>query len=256
MKLTHNMPCADYYRIDALNWSRLRAALHSPAHFANYDALRTETPEMRLGTLVHQLILEPDADCILLPKCDRRTKAGKAAYAEAESASESSGLPLVREEEMEQAKLVADAVMRCSAAREILERCSTEVVAEFDLHGRACKARLDLYDGGLVADLKTTSAGRAADGTGVHEYDEFARTVSRMQYHGQAAFYVSAVGADEFAWLVVETEYPYVTSVRYASRETLDRGAELVDAAFAAIEAASFTGNWSADRGHGPDVYI
>jgi len=104
--------------------SQLKTLLKSPAHFQHsLNAEHQETPALTLGRAVHCLALEPDEypqRFAHLPEgIDRRTKAGKEAYAEFESEAE--GKIVLKLAEAEQVSKVVDAIKSHPAAVLILK---------------------------------------------------------------------------------------------------------------------------------------
>jgi len=116
---------ADYHADPAISASHLHAVAASPYHywsrFINPDRPPSvQTAAMKLGSLTHCAVLEPDELASrygIAP--DRRTNAGKAAVA----AMEAAGIEAVTAPEMEQAMAMAPA----SAAIKLLQHCCVTV---------------------------------------------------------------------------------------------------------------------------------
>ena len=84
---------SDYYADPRISHSKLKEIRKSPAYFLHKLREPTkETDAMKLGTLCHMAVLEPDKleqnYTALEEKIDRRTKEGKAAWAALQEASE------------------------------------------------------------------------------------------------------------------------------------------------------------------------
>ena len=82
-----------YDGIQALNQSGAKELLKSPAHYQAYLArTREESKALRVGTAVHKLALEGldayNATHAIAPEVDKRTKEGKAEWAEFVTANE------------------------------------------------------------------------------------------------------------------------------------------------------------------------
>lgn len=177
---------------------------------------REQTPAMRMGELVHWAVLEPHlyrAEVGILPEgLDRRTKDGKAAYAELSAMHRH----LVTTSE------AADILGMAEAARAVAGPLLTGAVVEESIHweraGVACRSRIDGRNGGVVFDLKTTTDATA-----------FEREAFRYRYHVQAAFYLDALRAcgetaERFAFVVVEKAAPYLSTVYWADDDVIDAG--------------------------------
>ena len=111
-----------YEQIDAPNISRLKHLRRSPAH-ARHALLHPEPPTQaqELGQAVHLAVLERDRwehEYIAAPPCDRRTKEGKAIWADLEARAE--GRTILREAEYELCADLAAAVWSHPVAAEIL----------------------------------------------------------------------------------------------------------------------------------------
>lgn len=177
---------------------------------------KEQTPAMRMGELVHLAVLEPDlyrAEVGTLPEgLDRRTKDGKAAFAELAAQHRH----LVTPSES------ADILGMAEAARAVAGSLLAGAVVEESIHwqraGVACKSRIDGRNGATVFDLKTTTDATA-----------FEREAWRYRYHVQAAFYLDAIRAcgqiaEQFAFVVVEKTAPYLSTVFWVDDDVLDAG--------------------------------
>src|SRR5690606_26208052 len=159
------MPAPEYRSLDAVGGTALKDILppHTPLHFwaRHVDPSREfkETPAMRLGTLAHLAILEPErweAEMIVAPAVDRRTKSGKEAWAA--FLTEAAGKEIVSAEDAALVESIAAAVRSHRGARVLLQGAATEVSLYWrDAHtGVLCKGRMDAsarHD--VIVDLKT-----------------------------------------------------------------------------------------------------
>ena len=77
-----NVPIEEYHRHPSTSKSQLDQFAKSPAHYlASLTTPRKETPAMRIGSIFHGMILEPERVRIAVaPVCDKRTKEGKATW--------------------------------------------------------------------------------------------------------------------------------------------------------------------------------
>ena len=211
----------EYRAIDAVNWSSLKSLRKSPLQYWHDRAAGyTEgTPAMRLGTLIHALILEPhvvDSRFAIYPGKARRGKAWESFV------EENPGREIVLATEMTRGLRAADAVRQhplafgCVFAGE-----AEQVVTWTDPEtGIKCKARTDLVNGKLV-ELKST--GDVTPRT-------FATVAARLGYHGQIAFYLDGLTesgrsvAPEPLMVVVESDEPYDVAVFTVPEEELETG--------------------------------
>ena len=179
---------------------------------------------MRIGSLFHGLILEPEMVKIAVaPQCDKRTKEGK--YLWEIFCSENVGAEIVTAEEGEMLSGMCASVRTHPAASALL---SASGIAEgsaywFDQNsGELCRCRPDFYrEDGIIVDLKTTEDASP---------EGFARSIAKYAYHRQAAMYADGVEAATgdyvkgFAFVVVEKAYPYCTATYSLDMQGLDIG--------------------------------
>jgi exodeoxyribonuclease VIII len=158
---------------------------------------------MRLGSLVHCAVLEPDdldkRYGICLP---RNTKAGK----EMEGEMIAAGIEAVTAAEMEQAMAMAGSVRSHQAAAALLQDGKAEQSFWWNdtTTGLRCKCRPDWYFGSTIVDLKTTVDASPAG---------FAASVAKWRYHVQQSHYLSGTFADRFIFIAVEKNYPFAVGV-------------------------------------------
>jgi hypothetical protein len=230
------MPAAEYHAMDRISAHGLMLIDRSPAHFlASKLTPRAATPAQHLGTMAHALILE-GIQSVLAPECDRRTNAGKAAWAEFQASLPVDALTATQEQ-YDAVRRMADSVRANPFAAALL----SDGIAEASLlwtdeeTGMECKARPDWICNGhaVLVDLKT-----AADASP----DAFAKAAGNWRYHTQDAWYTDAaiacgLGQRAFVFVVVETEPPHAVALytldeqsRHAghvrARRALDRYAE------------------------------
>ena len=210
---------ADYHADPAISASQLKTVMQSPYHYwSRYldpdRVAMVPTAAMRLGSLVHCAVLEPDELSTryqLAP--DRRTKEGKAAVTEMAAA----GIEAVSETDLAQALQIADAVRSNSTAALLLSNGAAEQSFWFDdiATGMRCKCRPDWFDGTTIVDLKTC---QDASPTG------FAKAVANFSYQIQAAHYLAGTLATRFIFVAVEKTAPYAIGVYELDAEALVHG--------------------------------
>jgi exodeoxyribonuclease VIII len=224
--IRHDLTNAEYHASPAISKSGLDLIRKAPALYRWRQANPQEqTPAMRLGSLTHTVVLEPQlfrASVIVRPEgIDRRTSAGKAAWAAFEFEAE--GCEIITNEEAAKLAAIRDAVRSHPAAAKAL--AGSPVIEQsvfWDADGIACRCRPDaVTERGAIVDLKTT---RDASPEG------FAKSVASYRYHVQAAFYSDGYRAAfgeaprGFVFIAVETEPPYLVAVYVASETMTSRG--------------------------------
>jgi len=226
---------ADYLAIDAESASRLKALMHTAAHYKHAidhpDDGKEETAAMRFGTAVHCALLEPEAfsDRYTIdpmspkggyPAGWRNTKDYKEQKAEIlESGRGVLALNLANDCMRMRDKLYGEP----SHARDLLmAKSATEVsyVIEDSFTGTTCKLRPDLEvdSGRIIVDLKKCA-----------QISRFPKQIVDLKYNLSAAHYQTLLqerhegnACDHFLWLVVEEGAPFefrVIELDQAGRE-------------------------------------
>lgn len=243
-----NLPREDYDRIDAVNWSRLKAMLRSPAHYRHgLLAKHVDTDAKKRGRAVHLAILEPDrfqAECVVWTEGPRKGKAW------AKFSAANADREILTEKEHDLCLQLSAAVRGSADAMRYLTGGHAEATMRWALESPArealdgwrfdCKGRVD-YVAAAIADVKSTKDASPAG---------FGREVWRYQYHCQAAFYAdgheAATGVRlPFVLIAVETEPPHVVQVYRISDEILDLGREAYRACLDRLAFCKREGDWS-----------
>jgi len=224
---------AEYHRHSAVSKSHLDLVARSPLHYwARYvDPNRVEpepTPAMLMGTAVHTHVLELDAwdsRYIAAPESiDRRTKAGKEAWAAFEA--EAAGRTVISRADADLVMAIGRAVHGHLAAAALLSwdgAAETTHMWTDAATGLECKCRPDWLtsDGSLIVDLKTTEDASPAG---------FRKSIANFRYHVQAAWYLhgleQATGKrpDQFIFICVEKKPPHAVAVYAADAEMVAAG--------------------------------
>ena len=196
----------DYRAYPALSTSDIKQALDNPYKF-RIGFKTEETPAMKLGSLVHTLVLEPsefNKTYAIAPIADKRTKEGKAIWAEFSEAN--------------QDKIIVDSAMYETAkgmlhslkTSGVFERYFTQGEAETSYIGEAfgakIKVRPDFFnlEKNLIVDLKCVSNASAKG---------FQRLCANLRYYIQAYLYMRITGAKQFVFVAIETKEPYTIGI-------------------------------------------
>lgn len=217
---------AAYHALDAVGKSDLDKIARSPLHWKKAE--REETAAMRIGSAVHCAVLEPErfsTEYVVAPAIDKRTKAGKEAWAEFEAAN--AGKTVLSLEDGAVCLQIQDAIRAHPTASSYLRTGQPEVSAlwqdrEFAVR---CRARYDwLTADSVVLDLKTTQDASPA---------AFARSCAQFRYHVQAAWYQeSYLQATNdlllgFIFIAVEKSAPYAVALYELDAEAVELGRRL-----------------------------
>ena len=217
----------EYDRIPAVRRSALWEIRKSPLHY-KYVVTHPEEPTeaLRFGIAAHKYILEPRTfwdEYVEVPKIDRRTKAGKEAYAELIA----SGKEPISEADMDAIRAMNEAI-RSNPTAAALINGAHEVTFQWTEAetGEPCKCRVDClteYDGvPYIVDYKTTTS--CEDGA-------FERACRMYGYKLQAAMYTDGVFASElekrwFVFVAQEKKPPYAVRVYFCDDGFVEEGME------------------------------
>ena len=202
---------------------------------------------MKQGSLVDCLITEPEKfsrKYIVAPIVDRRTKVGKAQWAETQEIARTQGAEVITTEWHHTAQLIVSKLKNDPIASEFLQG-SGQVPhfwhdAENDVE---CRYLPDLEqpEDGLLVDLKKARSANPHD---------FARQSFALGYDIQVAHYAEGFrdrhGAypKQIVLLAYEWAYPFNYSVNVISDELLEVGRQRRNDAIAGIKACRGTNEW------------
>jgi exodeoxyribonuclease VIII len=243
----YEMPEAEYRMAPAIAGSDAKHILppKTPAHYAAHMAgeiKREQSRSMLLGTMAHLAVLEPtklDAAFVEKPEGkegDFRTKEGK------EWRARVGNTPILDADEARAVRGIRDSIAAHAAAKDLLADTRSEV-SMFAEHrsGLWIKGRIDALKDGVIADVKTTSAGADAN--------TFARQCLSFNYHVSAAWYVALCRLNglpdpKFHWIAVETSAPFAVAVYEIDARALALGMKQMGDALALIASCEEEGHW------------
>ena len=247
-----------YREHEGVSRSELNTILtKSPLHFKYSQEHHDEdTPALLEGRAAHKMILEPETfteEFAICPECDRRTKEGKATYAEfIESAA---GKDVITSDIMSKICEMAEAIKQNETAAKFLEGEHERSFFWTDSEtGEPCKVRPDCLaevDGQkYIVDYKTTDS--CADGA-------FERSVRKYGYKFQAGMYREGVFQNtfedyKFAFVAQEKKAPYAVRVYICDDDFTREGYELFRKAIGTYHWCKENDNWFGYEG--PDSMI
>jgi len=210
-----------------LSSSGVKLLLKSPSHFfSRYIAPPGNEPEptdaLIMGSAVHTAILEPDLltlDYVRAPDVDKRTKEGKAAWAEFEK--ESKGKQVLTAAQWNTVLAMRDSVYANPLARKVLEQATPELSFFARSEDLGTKARTDALKNMVMVDVKTTDD--------ISPYS-FSKSVAEYGYHIQEAHYrdvfqqVTGEALGGFVFLVIEKRWPHPCAIYELDEQALQVG--------------------------------
>ena len=189
-------------------------AKKSVHHYLNADF--KSTPSMAFGTAVHTAIYEPSEyhkDYHIIPKIDRRTKAGKELYAK--HMEEAKGKEVLDEADHQRILLILENLGKSEAKEYVQGEMELSHYTEYE--GIKVRVRPDCINkvAGFISDVKTCqdNSPRA-----------FLSDIYKYKYHVQAAFYMDMLGVNKFVFIAIETNAPYSIETYVLSDELLGKG--------------------------------
>ena len=211
-----------------------------------HDNPSIPTDALLFGQVFHKLVLEPedfDNEFAVMPKIDRRTKAGKQQAEEfAQECVSKTVLPM---DMYEQALGMKMSVMNNPMACKLL--AGQHEVPYFWLDeesGVECKCRADcvssIGDLNVIVDLKSCQNAATRD---------FSREAIRYGYDFQSAFYSDGIskctGKDYmFVFVAVEKEPPYAVNILQADDMFTEHGRQTMRKLLAEYAECCESGNW------------
>lgn len=220
-----------YHSGPAVSKSMLDTFNKSPRHFwaAYLDPNRNpreSTTAFDIGTVVHGFVLEPDSieeEYVVPPEINRRTKAGKAEWAEFLEANE--GKIMLTQEQLDMARYMADSILEHPVAGSLFSGGLAEKSFYWKdpATGLLCRVRPDYLREDVLVDLKTT---RSADAI------EFAKSVANYRYFVQAPYYCDgvrettggALAPDTMIFVGVEKTPPYLVNTFVLDERAIAQG--------------------------------
>jgi exodeoxyribonuclease VIII len=183
-----------------------------------------ETDALAFGKAGHLAVFQPDqfgAEVAVCPEINKRTKDGKAEFAE--FCANNAGKTIIKAADYEIVQRVADAVRRHPVARNILAQgqAETSIFSTDESTGELIKVRPDWFVEDVMADLKLMRSAAP-------QY--FEKEMWARRYFVQAPFYMDTAGQQlgrefhDFIFIVAEKEPPFLVELYFASAEALSAG--------------------------------
>lgn len=227
----HSMPADQYRKADGVSNSDLKwiasplTPLHFRAKFIDKVIPDEDTPALRLGSITHRALLEPDtmngAFHVKPADMSFTTKDGKAWR------DEHSDRPIISADEAEAIAGMRDAVWSHPLASRILKGSDHERSLFADDKGLLLKSRFDALPrtGNLIADVKTTESA---------DLDSVEKSIAKYGLYRQAAFYLKVanlLGLDRhaFAFIFVEKSPPFAVAAYQLADVVVEAGNTLIE---------------------------
>lgn len=237
----------DYDEVFGIRRSLLWEMHRSPAHFfykLTHEAEHTKA--LDFGIAMHMKLLEPDKFTLTyakIPKVDRRTKEGKAAYDKA--FYEAHGRELIPEEQWTQMEEMAAKVWSNETAAQLLDGAHEQIYKWADPEtSEPCKIKVDClttYEGiPMIVDYKTCDS---------CEDRAFRAAVRKYGYKFQAGMYATGVENEllehvRFAFIAQEKNPPYAVRVFFCDENWVSTGKLEFHNLLRRYHNCMLSGNW------------
>ena len=237
----------EYRQHPAISRSELFKIKESPEKFRYFmDNPEPPTPSLIFGQLFHAMALQPETvneQFAVALNVDKRTKAGKEAFAEFEAESE--GKTVVTADMYQQSTEMCEALNRNEFVKKLLKgEKEKPFFWNDDLTGEPCKCRVDclteLGDSLIVVDLKSTENA---------ETDAFMKSAIKYGYDFQSAMYSKGVEVNTgkkplFVFIAIEKKPPYAINILQADELLIRRGYDLFRELIGIFHDCKQTGNF------------
>lgn len=221
------MSSGTYHSIQAASSHRLGLIKKSAAHLRHeIDNPTPPTAAMKLGEAMHCAILEYNVfikKYVVAPRCDRRTKEGKATHSNFEL--ENVGKISIDFDDYASCMAMADACMSHQLAANLINSATAREISGFFLDsasGTYSKMRADAIcgDHSTLFDIKSTVCAAPFD---------FESSIYKYGYHRQGAFYLDGAAAlgqklEHYAIIAIEKVPPFALAVYRLTDEAIELG--------------------------------
>lgn len=249
----------EYRAHHAISSSRLWKISESPEKF-KYELDNPSEPAEALifGQAFHRFFLAPEAfggEFAVAPNVDRRTKAGKAEYAE--FMENCCGKTVITEEACKKIIAMSDKLKSNNYVQKLLSgECGKPYFWTDAPTGEACKCRVDIINKigeiPLLADIKTAASA---------DTDKFMRNALKYGYHVQAAMCCEGAKANTgiahgFVFIVIEKEPPYAVNILQADEAFIRHGYDVFRELIGIYHDCRVTDNWYGYLGKSNDINV
>jgi len=226
-----------------LDWIAKCPALYR-AKYITLEIEGKETAALAVGKATHLAVFQPEvfaSEVAVAPEINRRTKSGKEEW-EA-FVQESEGKTILRPDEYDQVRYIADAVHNHPIASGVLRegQAETSIFSTDEQTGELIKVRPDWMHHELLVDLKSIINASP---------DYFSRELYNRRYFVQAPYYLDTANQqcgnrfENFLFICAEKEPPYLVEVYLADQETIQAGRNEYRRCLDIYHECKTTGKW------------
>ena len=253
----------EYRKHEGISKSDLFKISISPLHFKFFLEAeeKPDTPALIFGRAAHKYILEKTDfynEFAVAPTADRRTKEGKAAYAE--FCEQNAGKEIISADDLEIIQAMDKAIDANKIAKSILRRKSNKYEQSYfwtdSMTGEKCKCRPDclskIKGKNYIVDYKTTDS--CEDG-------HFEKACRKYGYKLQAGMYHEGMlnnTFDDYGFIFIAQEKtePYAVRVYVCSPEYINQGIDQFRELIGLYHECKTTKNWYGYEGRDNSVTV
>lgn len=215
------------------------------------------TDDMRVGTAVHALLLEPETygeQVVVCPPFNRRKPDENAEYKKFLADHAAAGRTVLTEEQEQRVRAIRDGIVRNKIARVAVEQPGRSELAVrwTDPVGARLRCKMDRWVPGGVPCLDEPDTPTVLDikVTNDPTPDAWVRTAGGFGYHRQEAMYRDGAylgmghAKVRFMFIVVGKDYPHDTAVLRLCRLSVEKGREQYRTDAARVVASKAYGIW------------
>lgn len=204
-----------------LSFSSIKQFIRSPQHYIQYlTQEKKQTDAMLLGSVVHNLILQPEQfndKFAVEPEFNKRTNQGKEDYQKFLDSLAEKKLQAVPPNVFIKAKEMVTQFMHSPNYKYITDTGVREERFDKNYEALPVCGYIDAMSDEYNIELKTVSSA---------EYSDIQRDFYNLRYHLQAAIY-NWVNDKKVMYVVIETSFPYLSRVFIPSDTYIDEGRKL-----------------------------
>lgn len=252
------MNAADYFAIDAVNFSSLKYLPDDPPLYAEYFVHRLSEPdygdEANKGIAVHAVLSGGAEPFTVIPQEVLAVNGAKSGGLWKDFAAEHEGEILLKQHEADEVNRMVDSIMAEPRARWLVEQPGhaehsllwTEPATEAKCKGRIDKIAVPSGEA-VVGDFKTTNDPSERG---------FRKAITDQQYHRQAAWYfdgvLNAMNLEPvaFMFVAVRNKPPFDCHVYELEPQAISLGRDRNLAALIDLKRRTLSGDWN-HKDHG-----
>jgi len=208
-----------------LSFSSIKQFIKSPQHYIQYlKQDKKPTESMLLGSLIHNMLLEPDGfdtKFIIEPDINKRTNQGKEDYQKFLDSVSEKNLQVVEPKTFIKAKEIVTQFMYSPTYKYLKMMDTKEHRFDKEYGGLPVCGYVDAMNDDYNLEIKTTSS---------CDIESITRDFYNMKYHLQAAMYQWYNGKP-MMYVVIETSAPYLSRAFIASESYMKEGYKLFEKA-------------------------